>query len=267
MKIVSPFQDYYDHAVHPSQVDNRILFVRKTKTVDFDFEGSLEGASIGTEITYRVKTTFKGKDEYNYLTLRTALLAIGNKAYQIMVPAYIPVDEKDFLNQRNGFTLAPWGSPSKETYLKHYKNYLSEHGDVQVEITESEPYQTPRWMLRYVRGNRKHDERFVYVGPINVDTTALCMHYQSPVVLVAKLKDSDSRYGTTSKRKVIVNPPLKAFNMMTEIDSFQTWQEISMWIGGVMPGGQSPMVQISDTSKIIKAGFDPKISFRKRKET
>ena len=61
------------------------------------------------------------------------------------------------------------------------------------------------------------------------------------------------------------NPCLKEHEFFRTIDAFQAFQELSMFISGVL-GGQSPlMVEISNESKIHKAGFDEK-SFRKEKE-
>lgn len=261
MKIISPFQDYYDHAVHPSQMDEAIRFVRKTSIVPFDYEGSMNGVSIGKSIHHVTTQTFKDQKSRSDRYARTALLTVGAKAFQIIVPTYIPKDEVQFPPQRNGVPLRPWGSPSREVYERTLCEWIKDDKST-VEIEELHVRSGWDWYRR----NDKSKPELTYIGPVEFNTTDLCMHYQTPVVLVARIDHEDARW-TRDSLKVIVNPPLKAFNMMNVIDPWQTWQEISMWIGGVMPGGQSPMVEVSNTSKIIKAGFDPKISFRKRKET
>ena len=65
-----------------------------------------------------------------------------------------------------------------------------------------------------------------------------------------------------------INPiGLRAYEFMKRLDAFTMFQELSMFIGGVLPGGQSPMVKIADEKvRIHKAGFDPKWSFRKHKD-
>lgn len=45
----------------------------------------------------------------------------------------------------------------------------------------------------------------------------------------------------------------------------ETHMKISNWVGGVLPFSGNPTVEISDISKIKKAGFDTKISFRRQK--
>ena len=56
---------------------------------------------------------------------------------------------------------------------------------------------------------------------------------------------------------------LKSFEFQKVLSPYQAMQELSMWVGGVLPQAGNPMVQILDDKvKIHKAGFD-KWSFRK----
>lgn len=64
-----------------------------------------------------------------------------------------------------------------------------------------------------------------------------------------------------------VNPDtLKDIEFYRIVDPYTAFQEISMWVGGVLPRNPNPMVEITDDKvKISKHGFD-KFSFRKAKE-
>lgn len=65
--------------------------------------------------------------------------------------------------------------------------------------------------------------------------------------------------------QIILNPVLKEIEFYKKIDSFTAFQELSMFISGIM-GGKSPcMIEISNDDKIAKHGFD-KYSFRKEKK-
>lgn len=57
-------------------------------------------------------------------------------------------------------------------------------------------------------------------------------------------------------------PDLKKIQFYKVIDAYSAFQEISMWVGGVLTGQGRPMVQISDKYKILKHGFN-EWSFRK----
>jgi len=57
---------------------------------------------------------------------------------------------------------------------------------------------------------------------------------------------------------------LKTVDFVKRLNPYQCFQEISMWVSGVLPRSGNPMVEITDNKiKIHKAGFDTKTSFRK----
>lgn len=56
---------------------------------------------------------------------------------------------------------------------------------------------------------------------------------------------------------------LKDIGFQKAVDPWTAFQELSMWVGGVLPKSGNPMVEIEDNKmKIAKAGFDDKVSFR-----
>jgi hypothetical protein len=65
---------------------------------------------------------------------------------------------------------------------------------------------------------------------------------------------------------MLYNPSLRMLEFYKMIEPTTAFQELSMFISGVL-GGQSPsMVKVSDTVRLEKHGFDAKTSFRKMKE-
>lgn len=61
-----------------------------------------------------------------------------------------------------------------------------------------------------------------------------------------------------------INPCLKDYKFQRILDPYMAYQEISMWVGGILP--QSKEVQdVPDKYKIEQHGFDPQWSFRKHK--
>lgn len=56
---------------------------------------------------------------------------------------------------------------------------------------------------------------------------------------------------------------LRDIGFQKAVDPWTAFQELSMWVGGVLPKSGNPMVEIEDNKmKIAKAGFDNKVSFR-----
>jgi hypothetical protein len=59
-----------------------------------------------------------------------------------------------------------------------------------------------------------------------------------------------------------VNPVLKEFEFYKRFDAFTAFQEISMFIGGVLGSGEKEIIEVADEHKIAQHGFD-KWSFRR----
>jgi hypothetical protein len=269
VKIISPFQDYYDHAIHASQIDERIRYVRKTSIVPLDKRFNLYNLNLNDSLTYDIVTETPYDKTKSSVLYITALLTIGSKAFTIVTESQIDREEKAFHPQSNGVLHRPWGFPSREVYQKNYTDYLIQTYNADSRIPKEAVKITMHERARghhYNWATRTYEPpRDIVLDQVNYNTSDICLHYQTPVLLVTFVHDGHT-YHNDGKAIVILNPPLKAFNMMHVIDPFQTWQEISMWIGGIMPGQCSPMVELTDTSKLMKAGFDPKWGFRKRPE-
>src|SRR5208283_3990318 len=65
--------------------------------------------------------------------------------------------------------------------------------------------------------------------------------------------------------KFFVNPLLKDYEFYKVFDTYQAFQEIQMFIGGVLGNKEKEIIEVADKYKIAKHGFD-KFSFRKDKE-
>ena len=62
---------------------------------------------------------------------------------------------------------------------------------------------------------------------------------------------------------LVVNPELKKLQFYRIVDAYTAFQELSMYISGVMGGSAPPMIEIGDKIRAEKHGFD-KWSFRKK---
>lgn len=63
--------------------------------------------------------------------------------------------------------------------------------------------------------------------------------------------------------KFFINPLLKDYEFYKIFDSFQAFQEVSMFMGGVLGKGEKEITEVADKYKITQHGFDYKWSFRK----
>jgi hypothetical protein len=62
-----------------------------------------------------------------------------------------------------------------------------------------------------------------------------------------------------------LNGPLSIFQFYKAIDPYSAFQSLQSYISGVLGEDTNPMIEVSNNTKIVKAGFDLKTSFRKDK--
>ncbi len=73
---------------------------------------------------------------------------------------------------------------------------------------------------------------------------------------------SEDNFGGNYRHSFVINPKLKDLQFYKVFDAFTAFQEISMFLGGVLGVGEKEIIEIEDKYKIGQHGFD-KWSFRK----
>lgn len=105
----------------------------------------------------------------------------------------------------------------------------------------------------YWRGNLNDDIEYVLsYNPIDI-----FRNINAPVFLY-----DTNRSSPRNSDAFIVNPILKDWEFYKVVDSFTAFQEISMFLGGVLGRGEKEIIVVEDKYKIAQHGFD-KWSFRK----
>ncbi len=66
--------------------------------------------------------------------------------------------------------------------------------------------------------------------------------------------------------KFEVNPNISNYQFYKNTDTFTAFQQIQSYLSGVLGTKENETIEVSNKSKIIKAGFDLKTSFRKDKK-
>lgn len=133
------------------------------------------------------------------------------------------------------------GMVTKDKYIR----YLHEENDHYT-------YNKKEMLSICVKTNSFRQGEFIeFVNQKQVDTTDLHFSFDAPIMYA----DSNN---------VTINPVLQDIEFFKVIDPYTAFQELSMYISGVM-GGQSPsLVQLTDKDLVAKHGFHD-MSFRKRK--
>jgi hypothetical protein len=89
-------------------------------------------------------------------------------------------------------------------------------------------------------------------------------------IYAKEVQHSLSNYEWKNKKlydeKFESNPNLNNYKFFKVIDTYSAFQAIQTYIPGVLGSKENELVKVSNASKIVKAGFDLKTSFRKDKE-
>lgn len=249
MLIVSKFHDYYDSAMGFG-VDKALVYTRSQETGGIV---RLPRAHFGPHEERHRKTN--GEQIYIKSEI-VPLVFCGEVFYRHVALVKVSFGERYFPDRH--FT-----HHSKKGLLSAiYKEYgLSEKTD-----------DKPRWMGS--RWELKDDGITFEEALANQDLIALSIREGTPVFLLRNLKhgekDPFARGIEIGPRDVTFvvekNPSLKELGFFQVKDPYQAFQDIAMFLGGVMGVGDRPMVQLSDKEVHQKHGFD-KMSFRKAPET
>jgi hypothetical protein len=91
---------------------------------------------------------------------------------------------------------------------------------------------------------------------------SLFHEYNTPIWMV----NHDRQGEWEGSSKLLLNPELNLCNFFKIKDAFSAFQEISMYLGGVLGNNPSPTPPLSEKQAVISHGFDEKYGFRKRKK-
>jgi hypothetical protein len=88
-----------------------------------------------------------------------------------------------------------------------------------------------------------------------------------PVILPneSKLSHYEQKYPQLYTNPIELNPSLSNYQWYKWMDAYQCFQEIQSFISGVLGKAETILPETSNQTKIVKAGFDLKKSFRKPK--
>lgn len=261
-------KDYYDSALAYGRDDN-ITFVRNGNPVNYHemVEAGLVSHSPTVILREKGSDDRSGRHRSNFISRRDVDILIGGFSIFFCGKRYngVKIVENRKPSHREAYTIAPslyfWTKPSfdkwidsvdleyydrlegvgKSSYLNRvYKN----GGDTERKIDEFFP----------VKELSDKSQRFMVDNGIAIlsPTTVAIENWYNTIVT----KEADWIANGTN---------LHNYDFIKALDPYTAMQELSMWVGGVLPTSGNPIVEITDDKiKVHKHGFD-KWSFRKHK--
>ena len=247
MKIYSKFNDYYDTAIGYG-IDPNVVYTRKTSFYGWDSKvGKILEKYIGNwdKLSWpeRIDSPFRRWTDNGSISVTNTIVIIfcgycyvglelyksnllGDSTYEI---CYNTEQIEKFFNKHN--VILPKKTPKK----------LKKWHDSKLNIRDFNLF----W------------EKY----PVEQSDKFIDLHFEldTPVLAIGdnKIPNTDG--------VIVLNPCLKDISFFKCLDAFTTFQELSMFIGGVMGGKVPAMIDIKDEDRIAMHGFD-KWSFRRLPE-
>ena len=242
MRIVGhKFKDYYD-TVQAYGQDSGTIFVRKTEERDVSDDQGLnkifaqQGHNIGSR--YFSDSIYRDSDLRNKeseLILMPATVIFTGVAYPV-----IRVIEKLEKPKVSG-----------SSYSYHVMSHFYEAQELADFLTARGFDMTKEVGWFECRATRfKKLQKFF--EPIDISDWAIKNRVVIALAYVCNMRDS----------KIIINPKLSEIEFWKKMDAYKAYQEISMFISGVLSNTGGEMVEIADTYRIKMHGYD-NMSFRK----
>lgn len=239
MYIISKHKDYYDGVVGSVGMDKTLVYERQVK----DRTNALK------EFKHSRSGGWRSNDENPFLNV-----------------GYADIDREKTKKYKDiHFFIVGFCGKLYLGWKLYYKVKERDETGTIVDVTKTDivyGYENVKDLLieSCWRGNLKDDIDYV----MNYDPIEMFRKLKTPVFVHdtdAEVK-RDKSYIITSRTKLITNPVLKNYEFYKVVDAFTAFQEISMFIGGVLGIGEKEIIEVEDKYKIGQHGFD-KWSFRK----
>lgn len=234
MRIISSFKDYYD-SVQIYGVDKTKTYVRETEVCDIK---SMEYIAVSNHIN-------KIADNKYYIN---QLHSSCNSKYKTD-PHVFKYNQIFIFFCGKIFNIVIYNVFDNMTILKN----IDELNDVIINYGNREllnKWQKIKNYAFYFTSMKDEYTKFFNIKE-NKQTETLFTALNSPCFCLDVLSNT-----------VIINPMLKKFEFYTIMDSFTTYQNITMYMDNFLIGPPKNLTEVSDKIKIDKHGYD-KWSFRK----
>ena len=252
MKIISKFHDYYDIGLSYG-VDPMIVYDRKKKTISIDHSTTKREKNENTKHFEIARNIFSGinrkylslfnrwrKSEINDLLIQSCgCICFCGEIHPFLECVVTSMDQSyyrkstvQYVYSLNTLDKLIEESGSKRTYDKYFNSDKSE----------------------YTVGRSNYDVFFNHSKKASYESLVdLHIEYDSPIFIY--------EYEST-QFNTIINPMLKKYEFYKVYDAYTTFQNLSMFMSGILGSKENKTVNVEDNDLKYMKGFDEK-SFRK----
>jgi hypothetical protein len=246
MLIVSKYKDYYDIG-HSLGIDKSIIYNRLHKNnVDDDIliPSELLDLNSSIETYHNILTELTFRKDYGDI--------LSKSSYDLIEPFIIGFCGKLYL----GFLLMKEENKFEKTDSLIYSNSKLSFVSIQnVTYDIKEILVNLKEKRRYSK-KKIYDEIIEYKSRIentSLNINNIFRQHNTPIFLFKKSNKANYLFE--------INTSLSDYHFYKVFDSYSAFQEISMFIGGVLGSNNKKIIEISNENKLTQHGFD-KWSFR-----
>lgn len=239
MKIISPFNDYYDSVQKYETEKTQVVYQRTPLEFDLRYLDKTKKS----DLIVKINNTFKELVERHSMFL-------FRERYSINIWKFIYNNkEYDFISNRllvifcgRIYKCIEIIKTNKKTKLFE-TIYFYDFDEFNSYLDENE--------IRYKEIRYKNNVKKYFDFSLLSKYKEFCIENKITIAVL-------------TEEKLFINCPLNKFQFYKVFDTYTAYQELDMWLSGTLSYPQNIMVEVSNETKIEKAGFDKKISFRKR---
>ena len=235
MYIISKHKDFYDGVAGQKGIDKTIIFERHIGTYNFNVQKKGDRQTWWRLLDFPVYGPRSSR--YSYYADK-----VGDKNFTLFVVGFCG----------KIYVCAQCATQVKDDKFSNTRTAVSYiYGLDKIKEAICDYYEKPEYF-------NSVDKNLNYIQAIVNDPAVneLFYTYNTPHFILTKGLENNLH----------VNGILKDIEFFKVMDPFMAFQEIEMYITGVLGTNNKPVVEISDKHKIVGHGFDPKYSFRKEPE-
>ena len=247
MRIISKFQDYYDSALAFGH-DEHVVFER--------FETSLDMRERRPMFSGTQTDTYP--KEYAFMKPTLSARGSGNrKGFEFeMIPITVAFCGKVYGGIKVSYckgSMGEWSSTFAYDFTS-YTDLLKKYG---IKFNERQDNRRWSWEPDIHGSVLCEDDVKPYFARAGEDHVTFFAGKRKPIAICEKAENS----GSSKNHLLRFNAPLSGVEFYKVLDPYTAFQELDMFIGGIMSREENPMAGISDEDLRDKKGFD-KMSFK-----
>jgi hypothetical protein len=237
MYIISKKKDYYDGVVGTMGIDRSIVYARETQTFE-NWTSFPKEFRPNKPYNSRYKNHFLNLDHH---TLHSKPIIEGYSSFIVGFCGKLYIGWKLYRKVPNPYSVST----------------------IVTDITYD--YELVKKYVKTVSWYSNLDDDMEYIK--SYDPMHIFRDLKSPIFVYDSDRNGTSMnpYRRRNSDVFIVNPILNEYKFYTVIDSFTAFQELSMFMGGILGSGEKEIVEVEDKYKITQHGFN-KWLFRREPE-